>query len=241
MNIPHKIITIIPILLILVGCATHPTVSPELAPEGKTTWGYTIAAENLIPMVWFRKGLSPKSDFGIRVGAVPFYGTGMDYTRIVMDKDNKWDAINLSFALNPNKNIDFTYYKFKKKKATRTRPVKKKVEMVSWKGFKFMYIPPNSPRGRSVRFGFLMGGKPTKRLGYEIGYYHDFASMPFSEIMNFNWDPTSPEVQEVWGNNYEDYPVSRGGIPSEYSRGTGLSFQLMFYLGQFKEKKYLPK
>lgn len=240
MKIPRKISTLLPVLFLWIGCATHPTISPELAPVGKTTWGYTLAVENAIPMVWFRRGLSDKSDIGFRIG-FPLYGTGIDYTRIVMQKDKKWDAINLSFALNPNKNMDFTYYKFKKKLVTRTRPVKKKVEMLKWKGFKFMYIPQNGIRGTSLRFGLLMGGKPSKRIGYEIGYYHDFASMPFSEILNFSWDPTSPEVQELWGSSYEDYPVSRGGMPSEYSRATGLSFQVMFYLGGFKEKKYLPE
>ena len=28
-------------------------------------------------------------------------------------KDNKWDLINLAWSLNPNYNIDATYYKFK--------------------------------------------------------------------------------------------------------------------------------
>ena len=240
MNKVRKITPLVLLLALWMGCATHPSISPEITPVDEINWGYTFSVENTIPMIWFRRGLSEKSDLGLRIG-FPFYGTGMDYTQIVMQKDNKWDAINLSFAINPNSNFDFTYYKFKrkiKKSKDASKPEKVKVR---WKGFRFMYIPQNEIRGNSFRFGFLMGRKTKQGFGYEIGYFHDFASMPISKILSFKWDNQSAEVKNDWGRTYDNYPHSRGGWPSEYARGTGLSFQLMYYLGDFDLKNIFPK
>ena len=85
-------------------------------PEpGKVKKGYALSMENVFPSLWIRKGLTDKSEIGFRIG-LPIYGTGIDYSRVVYQKENKWDLINLAWSLNPNFNFDATYYKFKTKK-----------------------------------------------------------------------------------------------------------------------------
>ena len=101
--------------ILLVSCASHPTINPHLPEAGKVKKGYALSSENVVPYLWIRKGLSNKSEIGFRVG-LPVYGSGIDYSRVVYKKDNKWDLINLAWSLNPNYNIDATYYKFKTKK-----------------------------------------------------------------------------------------------------------------------------
>ena len=98
-------------LLLLVSCASHPTINPHLPEPGKVKKGYALSTENVFPYLWIRKGLSDKSEIGFRIG-LPVYGSGVDYSRVVYKKDNKWDLINLAWSLNPNYNIDATYYKF---------------------------------------------------------------------------------------------------------------------------------
>ena len=101
--------------LLLFGCASHPTINPHLPEPGKVKKGYALSTENVFPYLWIRKGLTDKSEIGFRVG-LPIYGTGIDYSRVVYQKENKWDLINLAWSINPNFNFDATYYKFKTKK-----------------------------------------------------------------------------------------------------------------------------
>ena len=54
----------------------------------------------------------------------------------------------------------------------------------AWTGIRFMYIPKGISDKTSSRIGFLFGGKPGSKLSYEIGYYHDFSSMPISDVFN---------------------------------------------------------
>jgi hypothetical protein len=72
-----------------------------------------------------------------------------------------------------------------------------------------MLIPKGVSGGQSVRFGMLYGRRLSTKWGFEVGYFHDFSD----------------------GNpSYE-------GLPSEYSRSTGMSLQLFMYLGPTKKKK----
>ena len=74
-----------------------------------------FSLENIFPYLWYRKGISNRSDIGFRVG-LPIYGSGFDYSRRLYEKENKWDMLNLAWSLNPNYNYDVTYYKFKQGK-----------------------------------------------------------------------------------------------------------------------------
>ena len=91
----------------LFGCASHPIINPHLPEAGKSKKGYALSIENVAPVMWYRIGISDKSELGLRIG-LPIYGTGFDFSRVVYNRDNKWDMINLAWSLNPNSNFDFT-------------------------------------------------------------------------------------------------------------------------------------
>ena len=92
----------------------------------------------------------------------------------------------------------------------------------------------------SMRVGFLRGRKISEKFGYEIGYYHDFNSMPLFKVFDPKWNitgkewKTSTRLDSSYDGRYNDYdPMYPGegfGSPSEYSRATGLSIQVFYYL-----------
>ena len=223
------------ILLIFVilwgsGCASHPPVLPKEITKGDTHMGFTFSVENVIPVAWVRRGLNQFTDVGLRVG-LPLSGSGIDINRILFRKDRKWDALNLAYNIAPNSSIDFTYYKFKQAKKTK----KGKSLGVSWRGYRGMYIPEGVSKGESLRFGFLYGRRIGEKYGIELGYFHDFRSIPIKELFTINWDPYEFDLENDTG--YENYEHKYNGFPSEYSRLTGLSFQLFMYLGQMDKKE----
>ena len=220
----HQLLIIF-IIFILGGCATHPTVSTTPMAQGEKRYGWSWSAENVFPYLWYRYGLSDKDDIGIRVGPA-IYGTGFDYSRILYTKDNKWDVMNLAWSLNPNYNTDFTYYKFKQRVNKDDTP-----GAISWWGLRMMYIAKGITGGSSTRIGFLLGGQPNDRWGYEIGYNHDFSSMPITNIFDFKWNDTvknDVNLKRRYGDKPHTDPAS--GLPTEYSRLTGISFRVFVNL-----------
>ncbi|NOZ04033.1 MAG: hypothetical protein GXO92_05435 [FCB group bacterium] len=211
-------------LLFLAGCATHPTITTERLKKGESTYGYTIAAENVFPYLWYRKAITDVSSVGLRLG-LPLYGTGIDYSRVLYSKENKWDVLNLAWSLNPNKNLDFTYYKIRQRKPRKGGPMR-----TTWWGLRGMYIAHGIMGKTSTRIGLLLGGKPGKRFGYEIGYFHDFNAMPLGSVFDLKWRWDSEKNKARYGDTPHIDPAS--GLPSEYSRLTGISFQIFFVLGQ---------
>lgn len=213
-----RIISVIALIL-LAGCATHPTMTSKILEPGEISSGYTLSTENILPYLWWRKGISDKSSLGFRIG-LPIYGTGLDYSRILYVKENKRDVLNLSWSLNPNYNMDATYYKFKTKMA-RNGFLKTR-----WWGIRGMYIPKGISGGTSTRMGLLYGRQANPRWGFEIGYYHDFSSIPITELFNFGWDPLDSKNKARYGDTPHVDPGS--GFPSEFARLTGLSIMLFF-------------
>ena len=236
------------LILVFIGCASHPVVHPGTLKKNEQVWGYSIAAENIFPVVWFRKGLDEKTELGYRVG-LPIYGTGLDISRVVMRHENKWDVMNFAWSLNPNSNFDITYYRFKEKGWSLLSLIMGNESSISWSGGRFMFIPEGiTPDNRSsIRVGFLRGGKISEKFGYEIGYFHDFSAMPLSKVFDSKWNVTgekwytSTRFDTTYNGRYNDYdPMYNGkgyGVPSEYSRATGLSFQIFYYLGRYKKNK----
>lgn len=215
-------------LCLLYSCASHPIVNPHLPETGKVKKGYAISVENVAPFLWYRFGISDKSELGVRVG-LPIYGSGIDYSRLLYKKQNKWDMLNLAWSLNPNYNLDATYYKFKTKK-TDTNFLKSR-----WLGFRMMSIQKGLTGGTSNRFGFLFGIQSSPRWGIEFGYFHDPSSIPITDIFNFKWNPSSIQNND----RYSKKPIKdeSSGMPSEFSRMTGLSFSVFFDLDAPKKKK----
>ena len=215
-------------LCLLYSCASHPIVNPHLPETGKVKKGYAISVENVAPFLWYRFGISDKSELGVRVG-LPIYGSGIDYSRLLYKKQNKWDMLNLAWSLNPNYNLDATYYKFKTKK-TDTNFLKSR-----WLGFRMMSIQKGLTGGTSNRFGFLFGFQSSPRWGIEFGYFHDPSSIPITDIFNFKWNPSSIQNND----RYSKKPIKdeSSGMPSEFSRMTGLSFSVFFDLDAPKKKK----
>ena len=216
------------ICIILNGCASHPRVGSQRMVEGDIEYGYAFSVENVLPYLWYRKGLSNRSDIGGRVG-LPIYGSGLDYSRLLYEKENKWDMLNLAWSLNPNYNYDFTYYKFRQRQNKKTGAL----QGTAWTGIRFMYIPKGISDKTSSRIGFLFGGKPGSKLSYEIGYYHDFSSMPISNIFSSSYVPEG---------RFTEFPhTTKFGIPSENSRMTGFSLQVFFNLEYSRAEKKEPE
>ena len=93
-----------------------------------------------------------------------------------------------------------------------------------------MYIPDGITGNQSMRMGLIIGNYTTGKFGYEVGFFHDFSSMPLSYIIN------SDGIDYASDYKYKDYPHTVNGIPSEYSRMTGLSFRLNFPINEKKVK-----
>ena len=206
------------IVIILSGCASHPKVSSQRMAEGDVEYGYAFSVENVLPYLWYRKGISKRSDIGVRVG-LPIYGSGLDYSRLLYEKEHKWDILNLAWNVNPNFNYDFTYYKFKQR-------YNKKTDMLggtAWTGIRFMHISKGINDKTSTRIGLLFGGKPGSKLSYEVGYFHDFSSMPIGSLFSSSYEPEG---------RFAEFPHTADfGLPSENSRITGFSLQVFFNLG----------
>ena len=228
----NPILLLIAVILWGSGCASHPPVFPQMPKKGETNMGFTFSVENLIPVIWARHGLGQYTDLGLRAG-IPLSGTGIDLNRVLMKRDRRWDVINIAYNLAPNSSFDFTYYKFKGDKRVNV----KNPFGTSWRGYRCMLIPKGVSGGQSVRFGMLYGRRISTKWGFEVGYFHDFRSMPLSKVMTVNWDPSDTTIVNEFGSSYKKYPHKYEGFPSEFSRSTGLSLQFFMYLGPTKKKK----
>ncbi len=208
------------LIIFLVGCSTHPTVPTTRITKGEVKTGYAFSLENVFPYYWYQIGVSDYTSLGLRIG-LPIYGSGVDWSRVLFEKDNKWDLMNLSWSLNHNPNFDFTYYKIR----SRIAPDGKGIAY--WLGFRGSYIPSGISDNTSTRIGLVLGTTLSQRLALELGYCHDFSAMPIGQVFSFNWEHDSEDNI----NQYGDKPhVATSGMPSEYSRLTGLSLKLSLTL-----------
>lgn len=209
---------------LVTGCATHPHVSTSRMKAGETHRGFVFSLENVFPYYFHRIALTDQSTLGFRVG-IPIYGSGIDYSRILTTRDRRWDLLNLAWSFNPNSNIDATYYKF-----YQGKPKKDKSPSVFWWGLRGMYIPKGIMGRTSSRVGGLIGYQFSNGKGFEFGYFHDPTAMPISQVFSPSWRWDDPLNKPRYGDNPHIDPVS--GLPSEYSRLTGLSFQFFLTLGK---------
>lgn len=220
----QKLIFII-LVFFLFGCAAHPTVAYKTMKKGEKLYGYSFSIENVFPVLFYRYGISEISDVGFRLG-LPIYGSGFDYSRILFQSGQKRDVLNIAWSWTPNSNFDFTYYKFTEKK--------KRPGVVTYWGLRGMFIPKGITGGRSLRIGLLLGSNLKGKFGYEIGYFHDSAGIPITQIFTPKFDETNPD----WDDRYNQYPLTSDfGFPTEHARITGLSIRLHFFINTNNEKK----
>ncbi|HDP68106.1 MAG TPA: hypothetical protein ENN20_06340 [Candidatus Marinimicrobia bacterium] len=213
-----KVIVIIVGLVILMGCAAHPTISPIPLKEDEVRTAITFSYENILPVFVYRKGISDVSDYGIRIG-LPIYGSGIDYSHTVFQRGDFYDIINFAFSLTPNSSFDMTYY------SVRTFPIKPGNALYS--GFRAMYIPKGINGNESIRVGALLGLLISQKVGIELGYFHDLdKGQPIEKIvaMEPENDPRYPAITDF-------------GFPSENSRLVGLSLQVSLSTAIFQKKK----
>ena len=205
------------ISLVLLGCAAHPTISPIALEPGETYTAVTFSMENVFPMFVYRRGLTEISDIGVRIG-LPIYGSGIDYSRRVFEHENSYDLLNMGFSFTPNSSFDLTYY------TIRTFP--KKPGNAFYTGFRGMFIPNGISDSESFRIGLLTGLYINRIWGVELGYFHDFdRGQPIENL--FDMEP----------KNDPKYPaITDFGLPSEYSRLVGLSFQITLSTEVFSRK-----
>ena len=112
-TVPIKPLSLFLLLLALClqSCASHPVVNPHLPEAGKTKRGYAVSLENVAPFLWYRVGISDKSELGLRLG-LPIYGSGIDYSRLLYKKNNKWNNYRqLIFCCPPNSFFFYPPYK----------------------------------------------------------------------------------------------------------------------------------
>ena len=105
--------------------------------------------------------------------------------------------------------------------------------------FRAMIIPDGSypESGQSTRIGFLLGMFLKSKLGLEVGYFHDFASMPLTKLYVTSWDKYIKEEENQAKYGRFSVPhVSPGGWPTQHSRLVGLSLRATFPFGSKKNK-----
>jgi len=214
-----KILIIIAFLFTL-NCAGHSTISPNHLKKGESYQAITCSFESILPIYTYRKGITNKIDYGIRIG-LP-YGSGVDVSQMIIKKENLSYVLNLgySWALNPS--YDVTLFRMNK--------LKRRPGLFTYYGFRGMYIPSGISNNTSMRVGMIIGNYTTGKFGYEIGFFHDFASMPLSNLFSME------DIDFESDYKYKDYPHTINGIPSEYSRMTGFSFRLNFPINEKKLK-----
>lgn len=94
-RIHYRLPATIILAAVLFGCASHPTVADHTLKKGEKYYGYTLSLENVFPVVFYRFGLTDFSDVGLRLG-IPIYGSGIDYSRVLYEKERRRDVLNLA-------------------------------------------------------------------------------------------------------------------------------------------------
>ena len=220
-----KIISITFFVMFALNCTGHSTISPNPLKKGQSYQAITYSFESVLPVYTYRKGITDKIDIGMRFG-LP-YGSGIDFSQMLIKSGSLNYTLNLgySWALNPS--YDFTLYRMNK--------LKRRPGLITYYGFRGMYIPSGISGNSSMRMGLIIGNYTTGKFGYEVGFFHDFSSMPLSYLFS------SEDIEYSSDYKYKDYPHTVNGIPSEFSRMTGFSFRLNFPINEkkvkFKKKK----
>ena len=62
-----KIFIILIILFFSIqGCTSHPAIQPNLPEPGTTDMGFSFSVENIVPVIWWRRGINENTDIGLK-------------------------------------------------------------------------------------------------------------------------------------------------------------------------------
>ena len=91
-----------------------------------------------------------------------------------------------------------------------------------------MSIQNGITKNSSNRLGFLMGFQSNPKWGIEFGYFHDPNSLPLTQIFNPKYDPKATDTPVRFNDKL--LRDSETGVPSDYSRRTGLALSIFIDL-----------
>ncbi len=83
----------------------------------------------------------------------------------------------------------------------------------------------------------LIGSYNRGSYGYEIGFFHDFSSMPLESLFSMQEYNPICNPQNSDGCDYINKPHSINGLPTEFSRLTGFSLRINFPINEKKSKR----
>lgn len=156
------------LLLLLSGCANHPTMFPGKLDPGESRYAYTFSAENIVPVYSWQYGLNDRVDGSVHVG-LPIWGTGLSLSYL-MGADTTASAIryskfNLGYTYQHNSGFDATI--------VRERLLSGDGRYIYY-GLRTTYIPKGISGTSAARFGVLVGAWWNQKTGIELGYTYDF-------------------------------------------------------------------
>jgi len=196
------------VLLLLLGCTSHPVVSPEPLKPGESYQGIALSAENVVPQVVYRRGLSPRMDAGLRLGLLPIHGSGADMSLLILDEGKRVHTLNTALTYAEQSSLEFSYINAKRKERSSTvrrdgkvyKRIEKNVFNYGYFGLRYAYIPEGLYGDNKHRFGFLYGQNFKREWGFEAGYLHEFSGRePVSEFgLNPKLAPATGLFLRVW-------------------------------------------
>mgnify|MGYP006865008636 CR=1 FL=1 len=198
-------------LLFLIGCTSHPVISPEPLSKDEFYQGVVLSAENMIPQFIYRKGMGDKADAGVRIGMLPIHGSGVDMTFVLRDEGKRLHTINFAGTYAEQASFETTYYNVKRKERTKTvrrdgkvfKQTETDIFNYGYLGMRYAYIPKGLWGDNVHLFGLLYGMNFRKNWGAEFGYFHDFSGRtPVSEYgFNAKYAPLTGVSLRIWFGN----------------------------------------
>ncbi len=189
---PYQLL--LPVLLYLVSCTSHPVIAPEPLKEDETYKGVVLSVENMAPQFVFRKGLGKQVDGGVRIGMFALQGSGVDLTFVLRDEGSRLHTMNFATTYAEQSSFEATYFNVSRKERSKTvrreGKVFKQTEVdifnYGYLGLRYAYLPTGLWGDKIHLFGLLYGRNFRNNWGVELGYLHNFSGWPQVSEYGFN-------------------------------------------------------
>ena len=191
MHFMKRLVVLLPLVAIILGCTSHPVVSPEPLNPGESYQGVLVSAENLVPQLVYRRGLSPRMDVGFRLGLIPIHGSGADVSVLILDEGKRLHTLNFAGTYAEQPSIEFSYINAKRMERSSTvrrdgkvyKRTEKDIFNYGYFGLRYAYLPRSFFYETQHLFGFLWGRNFKGDWGFELGYLADFSgASPDSDL-----------------------------------------------------------